>query len=119
MLLTEMPSLIATGAAGPRTCAELLHAAVYSSCSACGQSHYHVSDDAPAFVAALRGFAGVDALPQAAYVSLLRCSLAHSATAIEMLKMPQGQHITAGDLCNCLTTAMRKDGAKVMRQLLK
>jgi hypothetical protein len=70
-------------------------------------------------VAALRGLAGVDALPQAAYVSLLRCSLANSATAIEMLKMPQAQHITAAELCDCLTTVMREDGAKVMRQLLK
>jgi hypothetical protein len=70
-------------------------------------------------MAALRGFADVDALPQAAYVSLLRCSLADAAMASEMLKMPQAQNITAEDLYKCLGSVMRADGANIMRQLLK
>lgn len=100
-------------------CAKLLYAAVSNgTCSSPYSQHMdergvyfpYGSDRSdggtPACVSALQSLPGVNALPQAAYMSLLRCSMADPGTAIEMLKMPQAQHVTAGDVGIFLATAM-------------
>jgi hypothetical protein len=81
-------------------------------------------------VHALEELAGIKSLPQAVYVSLLRCSLADPDTATVMLQMPQAQHVTAGELCVFLATALqsssprryayeRDDAAELMGVLLQ
>lgn len=65
-------------------------------------------------------------------MSLLRCSMADPRTAIKVLQMTQAQHVTAGDVCMLLATAIqasspqrygeprrREDGTELMHVLLQ
>lgn len=63
-------------------------------------------------------FAAVAHVSQAEYGGLLRRSKVDPAVAVAVLKMPQAQHITAGQLCGLFSRAMRDDGSWMIDALL-
>ena len=93
-------------------CAQLLYTSISAETKDSGQGV------ATSTARLLRGLSGVQDIPQDVYSSLLRCSVSNTTTAMQLLNLPQAQHIT--DVCDLLRLSMRRsEGSKVIKVLLR